>query len=191
MGIIFVHAQVYVQGRGRCSGVDVDGGCQDTKSISHLDGLIPQPMLWAYLPDTGTVSTQPNFRHECISGMGQIHQHFCTDVCVLLENVCCNGWVWFWSSFFQSGKLSMFSLHKDGFLFKNTSQWTRCLCDTRCIVFKRRRSLRSGSVAFTQLTLITRILGSPSFLSQTNLSCCLDTSCTKPTLEHFSPCPPY
>lgn len=83
MEIIFVQAQGYVRVRGGSTGVDVDAGCLDIKLISHLDGLIPQPMLRAHWPDTGTVSTQPNFGHECISGMDRIHQILCTDVCVL------------------------------------------------------------------------------------------------------------
>lgn len=71
---------------GRSTRVDVDAGCQDIKSISYLDAFIPKPMLWAYWPDTGTVSTQPNFSHERISGMDRIQQILCTHVCEVMCN---------------------------------------------------------------------------------------------------------
>lgn len=82
----FVQAELYVWLSGRCARLDVDAGCQDIKSISYLDGFIPRTMLWASWPDTGTVSTHPNFSHECISGMDRIHWIPHTDVCQWLCN---------------------------------------------------------------------------------------------------------
>lgn len=85
---------------GRSTRVDVDADCQRIKSISYLNGFIPKHMLWASWPDTGTVSTQPDFSHECISGMDWIHQILRTAVC---EVMCNNTVICLQGSFFKYG----------------------------------------------------------------------------------------
>lgn len=136
-----MQAQVSVWVRGRSTGVDVDAGCQDIKLISHLDGLIPQPMLRAHWPDTGIVSTQLNFSHECISGMDRIHQILRTDVCVLVEK-CVIKWLGLFLEFCLSkwGKFKMFILSESGLHFRNKLRWI-CCCDNCDIVLNGQHTL--------------------------------------------------